>query len=108
LPPLAGAACASRVVVVGSEPERDKTPSPKIGAALKGDAALGATLTLVGFGAGPDRLLGILAPTDVVAAELLKKLTGVTAAVPEIVCGAPDQHRRLQLEVKTGTFASAP
>ena len=109
LPPPAGASCASRVVVVATEPEREaKSAYPKLAAALKGDAALGGTLTFVGFGAGPDRLVGILAPTEEVATELVKKLTGVAAAVPEVVCGAPDEHRRFVLDVKAGTFPPSP
>ena len=106
-PPKAGPDCASPVVVIASERDADaKMSYPKIAAALKGNAALGESLTFVGFGPGPDRLLGILSPTPVVAKELTRKLTPVTSHAHEIVFGAPQETRRFALSVKNGTFAA--
>ncbi len=108
-PPRAGATCATPVVVVASEKEKDEKPSyPKLGVALKNDPLLGESLTFVGFGAGPSRLLGIVAPTPEIAKELMKKLATVAPSAPEVVCGAPDLHRQLTFHVKTADFSAAP
>ncbi len=109
LPPRSGATCATPVLVVASEKEKDEKPNyPKLGAALKGDALLGESLTFVGFGAGPNHLLGIVAPTPEIAKELLKKLATVAPSAPELVCGAPVPHRQLTFHVKTADFTQAP
>jgi hypothetical protein len=106
-PPRASASCTDVVVVVATELEREqKTDYPKLGAALKGNVALGESLRVVGFGAGPNRLLGIAAPTPEIAKELTKKLTGVAPHVPEVVCGSPNVQRRLRFDVKSGTFSN--
>ena len=108
-PPRAGATCATPVVVVASEKEKDEKPAyPRLGAALKDNPLLGESLTFVGFGAGPTRLLGIAAPTPEIAKELMKRLATVAASAPELVCGTPDVHRQLTFRVKTATFSAAP
>ncbi len=108
-PPRAGATCATPVVVVASEKEKEEKPAyPKLGAVLKNDPLLGESLTFVGFGTGPSRLLGIVAPTPEIAKELMKKLATVAPSAPELVCGAPDPHRKLTFQVKTAAFSAAP
>jgi hypothetical protein len=104
-PPRATSSCTNGfVVIVASELEKDQKPEyPKIGAPLKGDvASFGESLTFVGFGGGPNRLLGILAPTMDIAKTIAKKVPG-----SEIVCGAPQEHRRLRFDVKTGAFSGS-
>jgi hypothetical protein len=108
-PPRATASCDKLIVVVASEKEGDKPASyPKLGAALKGDAALGDTLSFVVFGPEKTPVLGIAAPSPEIAAALVKKLAKVASHAPEIVCGAADERRRLDLDVKTGVFSPRP
>ena len=107
-PPRADAACTSPVVVVAPESAKPaKVAYAKLAAALKGDTAVGASVTFVAFGT-PLRAIGILAPTPDVAKELVKKLGKVAPHAPELVCGMPDEHARFVLETKTGTFAATP
>ncbi len=107
-PPRADAGCTSTVVVVAPESEKPaKVAYAKIAAALKGDAALGESVTFVAFGKDL-HAIGILAPTPEIAKELVKKLGKVAPHAPELVCGAPDEHARFVLETRTGTFADKP
>ena len=112
LPPPAGPSCTNLVVVVAGERERNpkkeldpKTTLAKAAAALKGNAVLGETLTLVAFGAKASPALGILASTPEIASELTKKLATAAPHAPEIVCGAPEEQKRFTFTVKTATFA---
>ena len=107
LPPAATTTCASRLVVIG----RDTAPTlpkayPKIGAALKGDPALGDTLVFVSFGAEKAPVLAIVAPSAEVASALVSKLARVASHAPEVVCGAVTERRRLSFDVKTGAFGA--
>jgi hypothetical protein len=86
-PPNAGPSCATLAVVTATE-------QAKVGAALKGNAALGETLTVFGI----DGLRAIAAPTPEAAKEIAKKLSA------EIVCAAPSDDKRLTYRVKSGTF----
>lgn len=103
LPPTAGPSCATPVVVVASEPAASpKGDLPKLRAALKRNAALGSTLTFVRFGAGDERLVGILAETPEVRDAILKSTHKLTVA--EVVCGAPHEIERRTFRVADGTF----
>jgi hypothetical protein len=106
-PPKADDTCKTLVVTALTETTTDEKPDyPKLGAALKGDAALGDSVTFIGFGPEPERVLGIAARSRAVADELVKRLDKVVTSAPEIVCGSPDEHRRLTFDVKTAKFAS--
>lgn len=109
LSPMADAACSHLVVVVAGERETElKTAYPKLGAALKGNTILGDALTFVRFGPVKTPLVGILAPTTTVAAELVSKLARVAPHAPEVVCGASGEQRRLYFDVKTAAFSAQP
>ena len=108
-PPPARPACTTPVVVVAGEKEREQPASyPKLGAALKGDLALGDTLSFVSFGPDTSPVLGIAVASAEVAAAVAKKLASVAPHAPEIVCGAPGERRRLSFDVKTGAFSASP
>lgn len=112
LPPRPDASCKDFLVLLGRERGRDgkvAIPYAKIAAAVKGDAALGATLTLGVFGSGG--AYALRASTREIADTLVKKLAHVTAHEPEIVCGtAPafTETRAATLDVNAGAFTSIP
>jgi hypothetical protein len=107
--PRADASCANPIVAVDSEDvAHPKTALPKIASALKGDAMLGDTMTVVAFGSGPLGSLGIVAPTPEIAAELQTKLASGSSYAPELVCGAPHETRRVAFSLKTGALTPLP
>jgi hypothetical protein len=111
LPPRPDASCKDFIVVLGrerSDSGKVAIPYAKIATALKGDAALGESLSLGVFGS--EGAYGLHASTREIADELAKKLAHVTAHEPEIVCGTAsfDEKRSATLDVKAGAFTSIP
>jgi len=105
LPPASTATCPSRLVVIARDTATTLPRAyPKIGAALKGDPALGDTLAFVSLGAKKTPLLAIAAPTAEIANALVNKLARVAPHAPEVVCGAIVDGHRLSFDVKTGAF----
>jgi hypothetical protein len=109
-PKSATASCTDLMVVV-SQARTDTFANayPPIGAALKGNAALGDTLKFVEFGPGTKgapAVLGIATPSMAEAKEISARLAKVGSFAPEVVCGPVPEKKRRSFNVKDGTFTS--
>lgn len=103
-PPLATAACTTPFVVLARRSNALKVPPsdwPKLRAAVKGHPELG-DVSLVEFRSGDRTFVGAKAKDFEAGKAIATLATGKDRVRPEIVCGAPEALRTIDVDLATG------